>query len=334
MKRMGLIAVSAFALLLFAVYWFSDPVPDPVVVQLQPGPSPPRIPLGEAGIDPAAVAAAVAYADPRNTRALVIGRNGHIVFEKYWGDTTFDTPLRISGFTPVLIALSAGSAMNDHLIPSLDQPFSNYVPTFAEGSSGKKTLREILEHGDSTDDMGWNANLAAEAIERVTKQSYENIVAERLWKPMEAGTFTMERRAAEGPGAVRASCCMTARLGDWMRVGELLAHDGVFEGNELAPRSFVQQMRRAASKDAKYGFYVRVNGGFAAHDVVWLESAGAQRLWIVPSLDLVILRVGDDPPRGKGWDEKMIPDSIIRGTSGWKSSAVSPGIDPNKFAPH
>jgi CubicO group peptidase (beta-lactamase class C family) len=331
MKRMGLIAVCAFALLLFAVYWLSDPIPDPVVVQIQPGPSPPRIGLGEAGMDPVAVENAVAYAADRNTRALVIGRNGHIVFEKYWGGTTFDTPERLSGFTPVLIALATGSAMNDHLIPSLDQPLSNYVP---EGSSGKKTLREVLAHGDTDEDMGWSANLAAEAIERLTKQGYETIVAERLWKPMEAGPFTMERRAAAGPGSVRASCCMTSRLGDWMRVGELLAHDGVYQGNELAPRAFVAQMKQAPSKEAKYGYYVRVNGGFAAHDVVWLESDGKQRLWIVPSLDLVILRVGDDPPRDKGWDERMIPDTVIRGTSGWQTTKVSAGVDPGNFAPH
>jgi CubicO group peptidase (beta-lactamase class C family) len=334
MKRMGLIAVAAFALLLFAVYWLSDPIPDPVVMQLTPGPSPPRISLGEAGIDPAAVENAVAYATDRNTRALVVGRNGHIVFEKYWGGTNFDTPERLSGFTPVLIALSAGSAMNDHLIPSLDQPLSNFVPAFADGSSGKKTLRELIEHGDTDEDMGWRANLAAEAIERVTNQGYETIVAERLWKPMEGGPFTLERRSAAGPGAVRASCCMTARLGDWMRVGELLSKDGVYEGNELAPRSFVAQMRMAPSKDAKYGFYLRVNGGFAAHDVVWLESEGKQRLWIVPSLELVILRVGDEPPRDKGWDERMIPDTIIRGTSGWQSAKAGEAIDPNKFAPH
>ena len=36
----------------------------------------------------------------RNTRALVIGRDGHIVFEKYWDDTTLDSPVDLSGFTP------------------------------------------------------------------------------------------------------------------------------------------------------------------------------------------------------------------------------------------
>ena len=334
MKRMGLIAVSAFALLLLAVYWFSDPVPEPIFVKLEPGPSPPRIPLGEAGIDPAAVESAVAYASARNTRALVIERNGHIVFEKYWGGTTFDTQEQLSGFTPVLIALSVGSAMNDHLIPSLDQPLSNYVPGLGEGSDGTKTMRELLSQGDAEKDMGWSANLAAESVERVTKQSYDAVVRERLWKPMEAGSFTMARRNADGPGAIRATCCMTARIGDWVRVGELLSRDGVFEGNELAPRGFVAQMRKPAAKDSKYGFYLRVDGTFAAHDVVWLESDGRQRLWIVPSLDLVILRVGDEPAGDKGWDEAMIPDSIIRGTSGWQNAKVTEGVDPKKFAPH
>jgi CubicO group peptidase (beta-lactamase class C family) len=334
MKRMGLFAVVAFALLLLAVYWISDPMPDPVVVQLTPGPAQPRISLGEAGLDPAAVELAATYAADRNTRALIVGRKGHIVYEKYWGATTFDTPAKISGFTPVLVALSAGSLLNDRLIPGLDQPFSNYVPGFAEGSSGKKTMRELLAHGDIDSDMGWGVNLAAEAIERVTKQGYETVVAERLWKPMEGGPFTMQKRNAAGPGAVRASCCMTARLGDWMRLGELLAQHGVYQGNELAPRDFMAQMVKATAKDPKHGYYVRVDGAFAAHDVVWLESDGNQRMWIVPSLDLVILRFGEEPARDKGWDEAMIPDSIIRGTSGWQSARAGESIDPNRFAPH
>ena len=59
--------------------------------KLEPGPSQPRVSLGEAGMDPQAVEAAVSYAATRNTRALVVGRGGHIVFEKYW-DGTSPTP--------------------------------------------------------------------------------------------------------------------------------------------------------------------------------------------------------------------------------------------------
>jgi len=54
----------------------------------------------------------------------------------------------------------------------------------------------------------------------------------------------------------------------------------------------------------------------------------------VPSLRLTILRIGGEPSRAKGWDEAMIPDSIIRSTSGWHPATVDEGVDPNKFAPH
>lgn len=333
MKKLGLLAVVAFAALLFAVYWFSDPLPDPVTVTLQAGPSPPRITPAEAGIDHVSLDEAATYAGERRTRALIVGHNGHIVFEKYWGDTNYDTPVELSGFTPVLIALSVGSMMNDRLIPSLDQPMSNYVPGFAEAPSGKKNLRELLSH-DVTDDSGWHANLAAEAMERISKQGYDALVAERLWKPMEAGTFKMQRRAAEGPGSIRASCCMTARLGDWMRVGELLSRHGVFESNELVSRDLVTEMFKPEKKDAKRGFFVNVGGQFAAKDVVWLESDGDQRLWIIPSRELVILRVGDAPSKDKGWDEAMIPDSVVRGMASLATAPTGEAIDPNRFAPH
>jgi hypothetical protein len=82
------------------------------------------------------------------------------------------------------------------------------------------------------------------------------------------------------------------------------------------------------------GFFTRVGGTFAARDVAWLESPGKQRLWIVPSLRLTILRVGDEPSASAGWDEAMIPDSIIRNVSGWQPAVVGDGVDPNKFAPH
>ena len=87
-------------------------------------------------------------------------------------------------------------------------------------------------------------------------------------------------------------------------------------------------------------------GTTAVEAVGWLPG-GECALWIplietrkptlfhpVPSLRLVILRVGDRADESDGWDEAMIPDSIIRGTSGWKPRSAGEGVDPGKFAPH
>ena len=131
-----------------------------------------------------------------------------------------------------------------------------------------------------------------------------------------------------------AGCCVTARISDWMRVGELLANDGVFEGNQFTPPRYVTLMLTPTHKESTVGFGINVNGQFAAADVAWLDGGRSQRLWVVPSLKLVILRAGGEPDASDGWDEAMIPDNIIRGTSGWHPRSVGEGVDPNKYAPH
>jgi CubicO group peptidase (beta-lactamase class C family) len=308
---------------------------DPIVVTLAPGPTQPRVSPAEAGIDPLALDEAVQYAGPRNTRALVVGHGGHIVFEKYWDDTSLETPVELPEFAPVLAALVTGTLMSDRLILDLDTPSSNYIPEEAGTPRGATTLRELLAQDNTSLDVEASANQLALVLERVSRQPYQALVVERLWKPMEAGNLAFEG----GGGALRprsagAGCCIRARVGDWMRVAELLANDGVFEGNQFTPPRFVRQMLRPAHKDSARGFFTRVDGTFATRDVARLEAAGKQRLWIVPSLRLTILRVGGEPPAGRGWDEATIPDSIIRGTAGWQPRSASEGVDPAKFAPH
>ena len=44
----------------------------------------------------------------------------------------------------------------------------------------------------------------------------------------------------------------------------------------------------------------------------------------------------EEPPAAAGWDEAMIPDSIIRGLRGGQpASAIEGGtVDPGQYAPH
>ena len=73
-----------------------------------------------------AIQLAVDYAGKRNTRALVIGRSGHIVFEKYWDGTTLDTSDGSTDhFAPVL-GRAAGGFGDERPSSSvnLDEPIS------------------------------------------------------------------------------------------------------------------------------------------------------------------------------------------------------------------
>jgi len=337
-----------------------------VVVHLKPEPSQPRVLPAEAGIAMAGIQAAVDYAGARNTRALVIGHGGHIVFEKYWDGSTFDTPVDLPGFTPALSALVLGVLMNDERSVNLDAPLSGYVAEWADDPRGAISLRQLLTRssgfaradgwpwpgtraskyaiapdprpvllgwpldpalraGESPEDV--NSDILALALGEKFDQRFDQLLTERLWRPIGAGEFSL------APGA-RAGCCLRARIGDWMRIGEVLANNGVFEGNQLTPPHYVSLMLKPAYPSAPMGLFTRVGGRFATHDVAWLESDGKQRLWVVPSLRLVILRVGGEPAASKGWDEAIIPDSIIRNMTDWHPASVPEGVDPNKFAPH
>jgi CubicO group peptidase (beta-lactamase class C family) len=337
-----------------------------IVVTTPPGPPQPKVSPAEAGIDMAGIQAAVDYAGSRNTRALVIGHGGHIVYEKYWDNTTLDTPVDLSGFTPVLSALVLGAAMNNERSINLDAPLAGYIAGWADDPRGAISLRQLLTRSSGfatpgawpwpgtraaryalSADLGpllvaWpldaglrqgespaapNADILALALAGRLEQPFDKLLADLIWRPIEAGEFSLARGA-------RAGCCIRARLGDWMRIGEVLANNGVFEGNQLTPPRYVNLMLQPTYPGSPMGLFTRVGGTFAAHDVAWLESAGKQRLWIVPSLRLTILRVGDEPPDSQGWDEAMIPDSIIRNMSGWQPATVGEGVDPKKFAPH
>jgi len=318
---------------LLVIFLHIDRKPETVVVKMPAGPSQPRLPSGEAGLDPAALESAVAYAGPRRTSALVIGRGGHIVFEKYWNGTSLDTPVA-PGFDPALAALAVSSALDDRLIGSLDEPVSNYAPD-AGGMPDAVTLRELLARDRPELTLGQSVDLVALALEQVNKQPYEKLVADKLWRPLGGGDLEFQRTASKlRPNGVDAACCVRARIGDWMRIGELLANGGNFEGAQQALPHYVEMMLRPSHKDSPHGFFVRVDGQFATPGVAWVEGADNQRLWIVPSLKLAILRLGAAPGKAEGWDEAMIPDSIIRGTSGWQPQKAGEGVDPARFAPH
>jgi CubicO group peptidase (beta-lactamase class C family) len=308
---------------------------EPVVVRLAPGPSQPRVPPDEAGIDPAAMEQVAAWAAERNSTALVVARGGHIVFEKYWGGAGFDSPVE-PGFTPVLAAVLTGVAMNDRQILNLDRPAANYLgESGAQVPSADASLRQLLAGDLAELPPAQSTDLLALVLERLGKQPYHVLVAERLWKPMGGGDLEFRVRDNERrPGGVSAACCVRARIGDWMRLGELLANDGVFEGNQYTPPQFVNQMLKPSHPESPRGYFTRVDGDFLSPDVAWLEGTGHQRMWVVPSLRLVILRLGGEGAASKEWDERMIPDAIIRATAGWKPGAAGEGVDPAKFAPH
>jgi len=90
----------------------------------------------------------------------------------------------------------------------------------------------------------------------------------------------------------------TAR--NWARIGMLYANDGVWNGERLLPEGFVKFISTPAPawSDSSYGGMVWVNGRGTwpvPRDAFAFRGAGGQETYVVPSRQLVVVRMGHFP---------------------------------------
>jgi CubicO group peptidase (beta-lactamase class C family) len=165
-----------------------------------------------------------------------------------------------------------------------------------------------------------NINAAALGLilERATGRRYAEYLSERLWKPLGASdaAIWLDRRG----GMAKAFGGIFATPEDWARIGLLILHEGKADGKQIVPRDWIRQMITSSPSEVDYGYQVWLgNGGirsedrdepFLAKDIIYLDGKYKQRVYIIPSENLVIVRLGEQARR---WDDAYLPNAILRG---------------------
>lgn len=354
----------------------------------------PHVSAEDQQIDPAALKLAAEYAEAHGSRALIVSRRSHLVMELYW-DGADGRVLASSGdLSQALTAVMLGIAIGESKIGSVDEPAANYIKEWQSDSRNRIRIRDLaqmssglqpLAYGDTrerlfadtrTRDLSrplegtpgerWvrqniDPQMLALVIERATGEPYARYVSDRLWKRLGASdAYFWEDRQG---GAPHADCCMLARPGDWMRLAEVLANDGVYLGDEIVRPGWVNQMFTPAKGNPRYGFNVWLNGtslrtaasaaseadgnsggagsrvgytgeSISVSDMIFING-GRLRLWVSPSLRLSILRIGGGRD-GKDLSDSRIPNLIVSGLRDYRPptpSAAEKKIDPSLYAP-
>lgn len=330
-------------------------------------PPAPRVTPDLEQLDPAGLEAGAQYAGEHGSRALIVSRHEHIVFERYWRGTGFDTLADAQSFTRLLVALAAGAAVSHRLIAWPDEPIGAFIGEWSHDGRGEVTVRNLLQMssglaalrgvgrrddlaaallqtplartpGATRIDQATDPQLLALIIERATKQRYAAYLSQALWRRIGAADAWL---ALDRPGGTaHADCCMLARQGDWIRVGQLLLRDGNYRGDEVIRPGWVTLMRTPAQSDPLYGAYVRVRWQPAAdrempaaRDLFAVEGEGGNRLWVVPSLQIVILCTGAPQGRDTAWDDNHLPNLIIHAARDAQPAATQPGADISSIVP-
>jgi CubicO group peptidase (beta-lactamase class C family) len=343
------------------------------------GPSSPRVAPDLERLTSRALEMAASYAEAQGAKALIVGRHGHIAYEKYWGGTTFDTVIDAGRFNGALTAIMVGLAMDDRKIALVSEPVANYIESFRERSRDQVTLEDLLHMtsglGPDTPDADRSAahdelahdirnqcleeervaapgkrwqlqacdpQLLAHIIERVSGMQYSQYISSRLWKPIGAGDAWL--MLDHLGGTAHAGCCLRARIGDWMRIAELLVNDGKYEGEELLRPGWVRAMLTPSKANPRFGYQVwrgepfqPGEGAFEPYvpdDTFLLKGPGNTRLWLIPSMNLRILLVGSRDKTGQDWDDSRIPNLIVRGASDYVPKAAKSGADVSNLVPN
>ncbi|TPO03589.1 serine hydrolase [Mesorhizobium sp. B1-1-5] len=128
-----------------------------------------------------------------------------------------------------------------------------------------------------------------------------------LFEPLGMHSAVLE---TDEQGTFVGSSYLYATAHDWARFGQFLLQGGAWNGNQILPAGFVDWMREAAPASKVYGKgQVWIEGpgdeenpgaGVAAglpKDTYWMEGHDGQTAAIIPSEQLVVVRLGLTPAK-------------------------------------
>ncbi len=171
-----------------------------------------------------------------------------------------------------------------------------------------------------------NAQLLGLVIEQAAGKRYAQYLSERLWSRLGAppATVWLDR---EG-GTPRTFCCLHTTARSWLRVGRLIMNGGRVGDDQVVPAEWVRDMITPSPTNANYGYQLWLGSPpgterkyhdwtvkafhsepFAAPDMVFIDGFGGQRVYMVPSQELIVVRTGRGQP---DWDDARIPNAILR----------------------
>ena len=206
-----------------------------------------------------------------------------------------------------LLAMSSGLNFNEAYGTVSDVTRMLYLEPdmagFARGQPLMHPAGEFWSYSSGT------ANILSRIAQDAAGALGAQYPADKLFKPLGMTSATME---TDESGTLVGSSYMYATARDWARYGQFLLQAGVWQGQELLPRGYVAMMASpVAASDGQYGHgLVWLWGSDAAvpgknpdaafgipADTFWMAGHDGQSTAIIPSRELVIVRLGLTPAR-------------------------------------
>ena len=278
----------------------------------------------------------LAYAETWRSASLLVAHGDTILFEKYWGDHHPETVSNSFSAAKTVVSILIGCAVDDGKIKSLDDPVKTYLPEFSGNGKDQITIRHLLMMASGLDwtESGtnplsenaesyygsdlWglvnrqkvitkpgkefvyqsgNSQILGFILEKVTGKKLAVYASEKLWQPIGAESDAFWSLDKEN-GAEKSFCCLYSTTRDFARIGLLLAQKGKWNGKQIIPEWYYNEMiqnpemgTEEGVANTRYGLHVWTYN-YNGHQVVYCRGIKGQYIISIPDEDLVIVRTG------------------------------------------
>jgi CubicO group peptidase (beta-lactamase class C family) len=265
------------------------------------------------------------------TVAFLIIKNDSIWHESYFEGYTNTSKSNSFSIAKSIVSAALGKAIMEGKIKSLDQKVTDFFPklkgkfakevtvgdlsSMASGLSWDEKyyspfsivtrayfddhLKEVIlglsikdKPGQEFRYLSGATQLLAMCIEKATGEYLSNYVSEHFWKPMGAENDALWQLDEADTGIEKAYCCIASTARDFARFGKLYKQNGIWNGKQILPRSFVEkslQPRFSDSPEYGYGWWLhQING----KRVFYMRGHLGQFVIVLPEDDVIIVRLG------------------------------------------
>ena len=205
------------------------------------------------------------------------------------------------------------------------------------GSVNAETWATGLPQRTAPGESWWYSNANTFVLLRVLRETVSEepaalraFIDSQLFAPLKMHDSLIEFNAFGTP-ATTSFNYVSAR--DWARFGQLYLDDGVAGSRRLLPEGWIEFTTRpaAASLDRTFAAHFHVNAGLhhscttcppprpglppiqaLPDDAFFALGDSGQSLTVVPSLDLIVVRLGQIRPADSSWDFERFLGEILR----------------------
>lgn len=202
------------------------------------------------------------------------------------------------------------------------RPTSDLVHLYIGSDVEKTALKIPLERppGQAFDYNNVNSQVLAIVLQRATGMPYAEYLSTRLWQPLGAHNASVWLDRPEG--MAKTFCCLFATARDWARIGQMLLQRGRFDETQVIPADWVEAMLKPSPLEASFGKHIWIKARtpdrpnveqaasipYLAEDTFCMDGRGLQRVFVVPSRELVVVRMGEQP---ETWDDAVVPNTLV-----------------------